>query len=1149
MTLRRYVCGPLLLFVLLLSVAGNAAAQTLLLEDVSWNVDDGGDGIVSAGDTISFEFLVVNGFESFDVADVSVNPGKAGIILDPPIEVLTEFGGQGTLGGVYTITPVDVLAGNVTLVAPYAFGTALGCEFNCDVQSPALADVVVSWDNPVADLAVTKMDSADPIDDGDQLTYTIRVQNLGPDQAQDVYVDDQLPAGVSLLSVDGCVEFSDTTCYWGNIEPGGAREYSITVLVGQGVSGVLSNTACAHQYLGQQLDPNSGNDCDTAETTINPDGADVSVRKADSADPVAPGAEFDYIIEVRNSGPEDASNVSVSDSLPSEVTFVATTCAGGSGADCVIGDLAAGAFYEYRVTVTVNAGATGSILNTATVGADTFDPNARNNSSSESTTIQQAEEGADLVIAKSVSPAGAVDVGSELVYTINVSNAGPGTATNVVATDDLPAGVTLVASSCSGGLNCALGTLEPGMASEPWTITVVVDEGAGPTLTNSAHVSSVTTDPNQANNSASASNTVNQGPVTTATFTVRKDFSDDNTAAVQVALSCTDAVIDQPSRSASESAPAVFNLSDVGPGNRCTATESQIPDGYTADAGSCDSVAVGPETTASCTIVNNRLPDETTVTVRVSLDDPAAQVEVTLTCTDATIEDATQSASNDSPAVFKLSNVGPGNTCKADVSGAPAGSLTDASSCDGITVEEGEQTECQINNVDLPGIDLPPGSNPAVILDTIVETCPRGTNQGGFQELCNGLIGALFGGESVEGALSEVTPDDAASVRSSGMQTTNVQVSAVDGRLGTLRGGGGAGFSASGFSMSVGDLAMSGSLLKNFLTAFDQNTPDFMQANAGQANVGQNDSGYLDEFGRWGIWVSGRLVFGKKDRTTNQIDYDFDTAGLTFGMDYRFSDELVAGIAAGYADTTTDLGVDDGDVDTRGYSMSLYGTWFQADRFYMAGSLGYGSNDYDQRRILRYNLGPNSANSVMNVEQTLGADYGGSQYSATLGGGWDFNKGGWTFGPTFRVAYVTVDVDAYNERLFSSNVNFGSNAVGWAVHVEEQSYSSLQPSIGFEFSNAVSRGWGVMIPQGYVDIVSELEDGPKVITGRFLGDTLQGNSFSLLTDDFEETFARAGLGLGFILPNNKSAFVTVDAEIGRDVLTTYYINAGFRWQF
>ena len=98
----------------------------------------------------------------------------------------------------------------------------------------------------------------------------------------------------------------------------------------------------------------------------------------------------------------------------------------------------------------------------------------------------------------------------------------------------------------------------------------------------------------------------------------------------------------------------------------------------------------------------------------------------------------------------------------------------------------------------------------------------------------------------------------------------------------------------------------------------------------------------------------------------------------------------------------------------------------------------------------------------------------------------------------------------------------------------------------------MSRDWGVFIPQAYIDVVTETEDGSTVITGQFLGNNnSQGDdgTFSLMTDDFEETFARAGIGLGWVLKNNKSAFFTVDADLGRELLETYYINAGFRWQF
>jgi uncharacterized repeat protein (TIGR01451 family) len=50
------------------------------------------------------------------------------------------------------------------------------------------------------DLAITKTDSPDPVNVGSTLTYTIQVQNLGPNAATGVAVTDQLPKGVDFVS-------------------------------------------------------------------------------------------------------------------------------------------------------------------------------------------------------------------------------------------------------------------------------------------------------------------------------------------------------------------------------------------------------------------------------------------------------------------------------------------------------------------------------------------------------------------------------------------------------------------------------------------------------------------------------------------------------------------------------------------------------------------------------------------------------------------------------------------------------------------------------------------------------------------------------------------------------------------------------------
>ena len=120
--------------------------------------------------------------------------------------------------------------------------------------------------------------------------------------------------------------------------------------------------------------------------------------------------------------------------------------------------------------------------------------------------------GADLGISK-VDSADPVAAGTQLVYTVNITNDGPADAFNVVVVDTLPNGVTFTGSteSCvqnpTGTLTCSLGDLQSGDAAS-FDITVEVDEdlvynaGGPTTITNSATVSADQDDPDLSNNAA-----------------------------------------------------------------------------------------------------------------------------------------------------------------------------------------------------------------------------------------------------------------------------------------------------------------------------------------------------------------------------------------------------------------------------------------------------------------------------------------------------------------------------------------------------------------------------------------------------------------------------------------------------------------------
>jgi len=191
--------------------------------------------------------------------------------------------------------------------------------------------------------------------------------------------------------------------------------------------------------------------------------------------------------------------VVVTDALPAGVTFVSATGGGLNNSGVVnwsLGTLANG--QVSNVTVTVTAPASGSLTNVASVSTPTGDPNPTNNVTPPVITTVTAV--ADVGLGKT-GPA-SVLASSNLVYTISVTNFGPSSASGVVVTDTLPAGVTFV-SATGGGLNTSgvvswsLGALTSGQISN---LTVTVTAPASGSLTNVASVSSPTGDPNPTNN-------------------------------------------------------------------------------------------------------------------------------------------------------------------------------------------------------------------------------------------------------------------------------------------------------------------------------------------------------------------------------------------------------------------------------------------------------------------------------------------------------------------------------------------------------------------------------------------------------------------------------------------------------------------------
>jgi uncharacterized repeat protein (TIGR01451 family) len=141
------------------------------------------------------------------------------------------------------------------------------------VPALAFAGVGAAAPSGSADLGITKADSPDPVGVGSALTYTIQVQNLGPDQATGVTVTDQLPKGVDFVSATAssgqCAsKGKKVTCALGSLSAPTVNYGSpptVTISVVPRKVGTISNTA---SVKGGQKDPVAANNKATATTSV-----------------------------------------------------------------------------------------------------------------------------------------------------------------------------------------------------------------------------------------------------------------------------------------------------------------------------------------------------------------------------------------------------------------------------------------------------------------------------------------------------------------------------------------------------------------------------------------------------------------------------------------------------------------------------------------------------------------------------------------------------------------------------------------------------------------------------------------------------------------------------------------------------------------
>jgi large repetitive protein len=339
---------------------------------------------------------------------------------------------------------------------------------------------------------------------GDNVTFTLTINNAGPDAATSVQVTDKLPLGFSFVSATPSTgSYDAVTGIWsiGGLANGGSETLAITATALS--PSAVTNTAEVSNA--DQYDPDStvGNDSTTEDddASVSVDAQLVDLSLAKIVDNAAPnvGDNVTFTLTVSNAGPDDATSVVVTDQLPVGFTFVSDNGATAGTYDdttgvWTVGNVANGG--SASLTITATATSASAVTNSAEItSADQPDDDSTpgNNSTTEDddASVSVDAQQADLSLAKTVNNA-APNVGDNVTFTLTVNNAGSDDATNVVVTDQLPAGLTYVSDNSSGTYNAGTGVWTIGTISNgsnaSLTITATVTSASG--IINSAEVTS-----------------------------------------------------------------------------------------------------------------------------------------------------------------------------------------------------------------------------------------------------------------------------------------------------------------------------------------------------------------------------------------------------------------------------------------------------------------------------------------------------------------------------------------------------------------------------------------------------------------------------------------------------------------------------------
>ena len=192
-----------------------------------------------------------------------------------------------------------------------------------------------------------------------------------------------------------------------------------------------------------------------------------------------------------------------------------------------------------------------------------------------------------------------------------------------------------------------------------------------------------------------------------------------------------------------------------------------------------------------------------------------------------------------------------------------------------------------------------------------------------------------------------------------------------------------------------------------------------------------------------GLWVGGTLRSGNLDGRGGSGGVDFETDGISAGVDYRFSPSFVLGGGVGYGRDESRVGEAGSRIDGEATTAAIYASWHPGEVFYLDTLFGLQRLDYELRRRIAFN------GSLVRGQRD------GDQWFASVSAGGEFANEAWLWVPYGRLDMARATLDSYTET--------GDPLL--ALRYESMDVDTTTGSVGLRVDYRRKTTWGMFSPQ------------------------------------------------------------------------------------